>query len=232
MQNQGFYPWNLAYCGDIDICGWKRPQSYFRDALWKKDQLSLFVQPAQPSFKTNPNKVDWSRWEWYDVIDSWNWSDNKPLKVVAYTSYEEVELLLNGRSLGKKKATRNTVEWEVPYEAGTLTAVAGKSKATLTTAAAPSQIILTPDNKTSDLTYITVTLADAKGIRNPSAENLVQFEIEGGRIVGVGNANPMSTESYQLPQRKAWQGKCLVIVKGGGTLKAKVAGLPDAVVKL
>ena len=232
MQTQSFYPWNLAYCGDIDICGWKRPQSYYRDAIWKPEQLSLFVQPPQPSFKTNPNKINWSRWEWHDVMDSWNWSDNKPLKVVAYTSYEQVELLLNGRSLGKKNAVRNMVEWEVPYEAGTLTAVAGKSKATLTTAAVPSQIILTSE-KANDLSYITVTLADAKGVRNPSAENLVQFEVEGpGTIVGVGNANPMSTESYQLPQRKAWHGRCLVIVKGEGVLKAKTEGLPTATVTI
>lgn len=232
MQTQSFYPWNLAYCGDIDICGWKRPQSYYRDAIWKPQQLSLFVQPPQPSFKTNPNKINWSRWEWHDVIDSWTWSDNKPLKVVAYTSYEQVELLLNGRSLGKKNAVRNMVEWEVPYEAGTLTAVAGKSKATLTTAAAPSQIILTSE-KTNDLSYITVTLADTKGVRNPSADNLVQFEVEGpGTIVGVGNANPMSTESYQLPQRKAWHGRCLVIVKGEGVLKAKTEGLPTASVTI
>lgn len=231
-QNQSFYPWNLAYCGDIDICGWKRPQSYYRDAIWKPEQLSLFVQPSQPSFGTNPNKLDWSRWEWHDVIDSWNWSDNKRLKVVAYTSFDEVELLLNGRSLGKKSAARHIIEWEVPYEAGTLTAVAGKTKATLTTAGTPAQIILAPDTR-GDLTYITVTLADAKGIRHPLAENLIQFEVEGsGKIVGVGNANPMSTESYQLPQRKAWQGKCLVIVKGGGILKAKADGLSSATIKI
>ncbi len=50
------YPWNLAYCGDIDICGWKRPQSFYRDALWQKDQLSIFVKPLQPSFPVNPKK--------------------------------------------------------------------------------------------------------------------------------------------------------------------------------
>jgi beta-galactosidase len=232
MQKQSFYPWNLAYCGDIDICGWKRPQSYYRDAIWKPEQLSLFVRPPQPSFKTNPNKIDWSRWEWHDVMDSWNWSDNKPLKVVAYTSYEQVELLLNGRSLGKKNAVRHMVEWEVPYEAGTLTALAGKSKATLVTADVPAQMMLTLD-KVDDLSYITVIITDAKGNRHPSAENLVSFEIEGGgTIAGVGNANPMSTESYQLPQRKAWRGKCLVIVKGNGVLKVTSAGLPEASIKL
>lgn len=66
---------------------------------------------------------------------------------------------------------------------------------------------------------------DAKGNRNPLAENLVKFEIDGpGTIVGVGNANPRSPESCQAPERKAWQGKCLVIVKSGkfaGEIKLK-----------
>lgn len=65
-----------------------------------------------------------------------------------------------------------------------------------------------------DLSYITIELADASGVRNPKADNLVKFEIEGpGTIVGVGNANPVSFESNQQLQRKTWQGRCLVIVK-------------------
>jgi len=84
-----------------------------------------------------------------------------------------------------------------------------------------------------DLSYITVELTDANGLRNPKAENLVRFTIQGGTIVGVGNANPVSLESYQLPQRKAWQGRCLVIVKssdkaGRITLTASANGLPSS----
>jgi len=71
-----------------------------------------------------------------------------------------------------------------------------------------------------------VELTDASGIRNPKAENLLSFEIEGtGRIIGVGNANPMSLESYQLTHRKAWQGRCLVIIKSeadSGEINLKV----------
>jgi len=81
-------------------------------------------------------------------------------------------------------------------------------------------------------------LTDADGIRNPKAENLVEFEIEGpGTIIGVGNANPISLESYELPKRKAWQGKCMVIVKsqqktGEILLKASSNGLKGAEVKI
>jgi beta-galactosidase len=249
MPSQRHYPWNLAYCGDIDICGWKRPQSYYRDALWKKDQLSLFVKPPQPSFPLNPDKVSWSRWEWYDALASWNWKghENRPLEVTAYTSCEEVELFLNGRSLGRKPAGRATkfmAVWQAPYEAGTLKVNGyrnGKivSSSVLRTAAEPVQIRLSADRtnihaKGQDLSYVTVELTDANNVRHPNAEHPVHFSIDGpGIIAGVGNANPVSTESYQQPQRKAWQGRCLVIVRSGGeagtiTLKASSPGLKSA----
>lgn len=109
----------------------------------------------------------------------------------------------------------------------------------LVTASEAVSLQLVADKKTikannQDLSYITVELLDAKGTRNPLAENEVKFEIEGpGTIVGVGNANPRSLESYQAHQRKAWQGKCLVIVKAGKAageikLKAMAEGMEPA----
>ena len=115
--------------------------------------------------------------------------------------------------------------------------------ALLQTASEPTVIKLSADRNQiqsngQDLSYITVELTDANGIRNPNAENQVKFQIEGpGTIVGVGNANPVSTESFQLPQRKAWQGKCLVIVKstlqpGDIVLKATADGLAYSEIKI
>lgn len=229
IQKTDFYPWNLAYCGDIDICGWKRAQSYYRDALWKPDQLSIFVTPPRPTFPVNPKREEWSKWNWLDAAANWNWKgyENKPLAVNVYSSCKEVELFLNGKPLGKKetnRATKYIATWDVLYHTGTLTAVGydGDKKvstATLKTALRPVTIQATADRSqikanNQDLSYVTVELTDANGTLNPIAENLLHFKLEGpGEIVGVGNANPMSLESDQLPQRKAWQGKCLVIVK-------------------
>lgn len=252
-QKQEFYPWNLAFCGDIDVCGWKRPQSYYRDALWKENQVSLFVKPPAPSFPLNPHKEDWSKWEWHDVLANWNWpgQENKPLTVEVYSSCEEVELLLNGKSLGRKpttRATQFTAIWSVPYQPGELKAVGHTHKkavstAVLQSAGAPTRLTLTPDRSVlradgQDLSYITVELVDSKGVRNPKAETALKFELTGpGTIVGVGNANPISLESYQSPQRKAWQGRALVIVKSTGkpgklTLQATAPALPPAAVTL
>lgn len=249
QEKKFFYPWNLAYCGDIDICGWKRPQSFYRDALWKKDQLSIFVKPLHPSFPVNPKKSEWSKWNWDDVVANWTWKgyEDSIFEVNIYSSCDEVELFLNNKSLGKKPTNRSTkfmAVYNVPYAAGELKAIGynnGKkvNTAILKTAGEPTQIKLSADRKTikadnEDLSYVTFELVDKKGTRNPGAENLIHFEIEGpGTIAGVGNADPVSIESYQLPQRKAWQGRCIVVVKSGKksgniVLKASSTGLKSS----
>lgn len=248
-QEKNFYPWNLAFCGDIDICGWKRPQSFYRDVLWKDKQLSIFVKPPQPSFEPNPKREEWSKWHWHDVVGDWNWKgyENKPFDVVVYSSCPQVELFLNGKSLGRQstnRSTKFTATWQVPYQPGILKAIGYDRKKQINSlelhsADEPVQIKLTADRhnikaNNEDLSYINVELTDNNGYRNPKAENLIQFEIEGeGTIVGVGNANPISLESYQQPHRKAWQGRCMVIIKSGSKpgrilLKASSEGLKPA----
>jgi beta-galactosidase len=254
-QESSFYPWNLAYCGDIDICGWKRPQSFYRDALWKEDQVSLFVKPPKPSFEPNPKRQSWSKWHWDDVVADWNWkgSEGRPLEVNLYSSCEEVELFLNGKSLGRRATNRSTqfrAAWQVPYQPGVLRAVGREgarevTSAELRTAGEPVRIKLSADRASiradgQDLSYVTVELTDARGVRHPKAENLVEFTVEGpGAIIGVGNSNPVSTESYQQPRRKAWQGRCLAVIKSdfkaGGqagriVLKASARGLQPATI--
>ncbi len=245
-----FFPWNHAFCGDIDICGFKRPQSYYRDVLWGNDnQLSIFVTPPSPSFPLNPKKEEWSKWEWQDVVANWNWEGNegKALGIEVYSSCQEVELFLNQKSLGRKKTNRKNewiARWNVPYQSGTLSAKGYNSSkevasAELKTADKPAKIVMTADRASikadgQDLSYVTIELLDSGGARNPLAENQVQFEIEGpGSILAVGSSNPMSSESFRLPVRKAYQGRCLVIVRSGNEpgnikLKASSEGLSPA----
>jgi beta-galactosidase len=229
-QEKRYYPWTLAYCGDIDICGWKRPQSYYRDAFWNdKPTVSIFVKNPKPTFEENPSRAQWSKWHFQDVWPSWTWPgyEGQSVEVQVYSNYDRVELFLNGKSLGVKPTNEHTkfiAAWNVTYQPGTLKAVGYKGKiksleALLTTAQTASNIRLQCDRSVikangNDLSYITVELVDENGTLDPEANNLINFEVEGpGEIVGVGNANPVSEESYTQPQRKAWRGKCLVIVK-------------------
>jgi len=254
-QDTNFFPWNHAYCGDLDICGFKRPQSYYRDVLWKNGkQLSVFVKPPIPTFaETNPKLINWSKWNWHDVVTDWNWPgyENKPIGLEIYCGYEQVELFMNGKSIGKKETNRSNkwiATFEVPYQPGEIKAIAytgtkAVETSVLKTALKAEAIKLTADRNTikpdgNDLCYITVELIDSEGIRNPKAENLIRFEIEGaGSIAAVGSSNPKSTESFQLPRRKAYQGRCLVIVKSSGKagkikLVAKSEGFKDAIINI
>jgi beta-galactosidase len=252
-QKQDFFPWNLAYCGDIDICGWKRPQSYYRDVLWKENQLSIWVTPPQPSFELNPERQSWSKWHWLDAVDDWNWkgSEGRLMEVNVYSSCDQVELFLNGKSLGRKVTDRTTkyiASWQVPYQPGSLKATGYSRRkivntAELKSAGKPISLKLSADRPViradgQDLCYFTVEVTDEFGMRNPKAENLVSFSVEGpGIIMAVGNANPVSLESFQLPQRKAWHGRCLVIVKsepkeGRITLRASAPDLKPAEIQI
>ncbi len=252
--DESFYPWNHAFCGDIDICGIKRPQSYYRDVLWEVgEQLSVFVKPPVLSFPEKENRAGWSKWHWHDWVAEWNWEgyENEYLGVIVCSRFENVELFLNGKSLGKKPTNLENEYinwWSVPYEAGEIKAVAfdGDSIAAtsvLNTAQKPEQILLNADRTTlkangQDLSYITVELTDKNGLLHPKTNNLVEFEINGpGKILAVANSNPMSVESFQQPKRKTYKGRCLVIVKsekeaGKITLTAKSEGLPNTGITL
>lgn len=236
-QKQDFFPWNLAFCGDLDICGWKRPQSYYRDALWKENQISVWVTPPTPSFALNPERQSWSKWHWNDAVANWNWKgyEGKLMDVNIYSSCNQTELFLNNKSLGKKntdRSTKYTATWQVPYEPGILRVVGYEgskqiAEAELMTAEEPKQIKLYADRNIiksdgQDLSYITVELIDDEGKLNPLAENQVSFEVEGpGTIAGTGNANPVSLESFQSLRHQAWQGKCMVIIKSD-TIPGKI----------
>ncbi|HPT13512.1 MAG TPA: glycoside hydrolase family 2 TIM barrel-domain containing protein [Bacteroidales bacterium] len=249
-QDKNFFPWNLAYCGDIDICGNRRPQSFYRQTLWgEKPVVNLFVKPPEPSFPLNPLKEKWSKWDWPDVVESWNFEglENRALLVTAYTNCDAVELFLNGKSMGKEvnlPDNKNIVSWNVPYNSGELIAYGfrnGKIADTsiLRTAGKPAMIVMKPDRATistdgQDLSYITVEITDSPGYRNPLADNRLTFSVSGpGSIIAAGNANPMSKESFRQPERKAWRGQCLVIVrsskqKGNIRLTASSDGLKPA----
>jgi len=236
------WPWYNAYCGDIDICGFKKPQSYFRDVVWKISNLEMAVHAPIPSGM----KEIVSMWGWPDEHQSWNWagSEGQKLQVNVYSNYSEVRLELNGKVIGTKPVsaeTKLTATFDVPYEAGELKAIAfqdGKEMETkiLKTTGKPAKIRLIADRSEikasrNDLLYVTVEITDEAGNLVPDADLPVQFKVDGaGELAAVENGNPKDVKSFRRPEVTSFKGKCLVILRPSGTageikLKAESEGL-------
>ena len=234
----GSYPWHQANCGDLDLCGFKRPQSYYRDILWDAGtQLYIGVQTPAPQDK--PGKI--TQWGWPDVWPNWNWPgrEGQNLTVEVYSAFDEVELLLNGHSLGRQpsgKAEKHIARFEVPYQPGELKAVgwsAGQARATidLRTSAPAARLRLTPDRVAipagGELCFVTAEILDADGQVHPSADRPIYFTLQGpGELAAVGSADPTSEEPYRGNLRSSYRGRCLVVLKSsaaGGELRLRAS---------
>ena len=236
------WPWYNSYCGDIDICGFKKPQSYFRDVVWKISNLEMAVHQPIPSGM----KEVVSYWGWPNELQSWNWNgqEGTKMQVNVYSNYPEIRLELNGKVIGNKTIFTDstlTATFEVPYEAGELKAVAlkdGKEVETkvMKTTGHAAKIRLTADRSSitasrNDLSYVTVEILDAAGALVPDAHPSVQFKVEGaGEIAAVENGNPTDMKSFHMPMVSCFNGRSLVILRPKGTagqinLKAESAGL-------
>lgn len=215
-----------SYFGIIDLAGFKKDRFYLYQAQWRPDLPIAHILPH------------------------WNWPDRVglPTPVHVYTSGDEAELFLNGKSLGrqKKEAFQYRFRWdEVIYKPGELRVVAyrnGKEWSTdsVKTAGAPAKLLLKPDRAAiaadgHDLSFITLAVADAEGSTVPRSANLVRFEVSGpGEIVATDSGDATDFTVFASKERKAFNGLALVIVKarrgqsGKITITAKSDGLAEA----
>lgn len=233
------FPWFNSWCGDIDLIGGKKPQSYYRDVVWGLSKMGMLVHKPIPT----GHKEAVSAWGWPDEVHSYTFpgDEGKTMQVHVYTSYPSVRLQLNGKTIGEQnvsEATKLTATFNITYQPGELKAIALQNgvpvdSVTLQTASKPAQVRLTADRSTihagtNDLSYVTAEIVDANGHLVPDAVMPLQFSIEGaGKIIATASANPSDMESFQQPQHKTFRGKCLIIVqpKGkAGTIKLKAEG--------
>ncbi len=242
----GDYPWHQANCGDLDLCGFKRPQSYYRDILWGTGS-KLYIAVHDPLPPDQEPIITY--WGWPLVSADWTWPgrEGETFQVDVYSGCEQVELTLNGRSLGVRPTgqdTRYIATFDVPYDAGSLTATGYDgdepvAKWELHTVEAPVGLRLTADRSEiradgQDLSFITVEIVDRLGRVHPKADAEIYFTVQGtGTIAAVGNGDPTSKERYRGNQRSAHQGRCLVVVRATDTpgdirLRAQADGLDEA----
>ncbi|MGQ9478593.1 MAG: DUF4982 domain-containing protein [Thermoproteota archaeon] len=234
----------------MDICGFKRPQSYYRDCVWGISKAPYIAVHNPEHYGKKPYMT---RWSWPDVVSSWTWPgfEGKSVVVDIYTTCSEVELVLNGRSLGRKPAGREnryTASFNVVYEPGELVAIGyvegvEASRSVLRTAGRPARILLKPDRSLlkavfGDLSYVTVELVDTDGNLCSNASKNVFFTAHGvGSIIAVGTGNPASEEMYVGKQRRLYQGRAMVVVRADGepgeiVLTATADGIPPASVTI
>jgi beta-galactosidase len=216
--NTADWPSRSSYFGFVDLAGFPKDRYYLYQSVWTKKPM-------------------------VHVLPHWNWKEGQTIPVMAYTNSDEVELFVNGKSLGRKKrfsepvkipvgpnasqdrtfSSKYRLEWQVPYQPGSLKAVAyqgGKQVAVdeIRTAGAPARVKLIPDRATiqadgDDLSFITVRIEDKDGNLCPMSDNLVKFTVTGaGSIRAVDNGNAATIEPFHADRRKAFSGMALLIV--------------------
>ncbi len=221
------WPAHSSYFGIVDLAGFPKDVYYMYQSEWCPDKTVLHLFPH------------------------WNWTEGEQIDLWAYyNNADEVELFVNGKSQGVKSkgADDYHVMWSLTFEPGTVKVVSRKdgvevASQEIRTAGEPAQIRLTPDRNVisangKDLSFITVEVLDADGNLCPLAENDITFAVEGsGFIAGVDNGCQTSLERFKDNHRKAFYGKCLLVVqntgnKGAIRVSATSEGLAQATVKL
>ena len=249
--------WHGAYCGDVDITGWRKPISHYREMLWDvKGQWSkangLYMAVKEPNgYRGNIKETMWSVWPTWE---SWNWTgstdykgeavpswEGKPIDVEVYTKAPEVKLYLNDKLVGTKQVSRDTqfkAVFSIPYEVGVLRAEADGKSVTLATAGEPACLRLTADRNViaaggQDLAYITVEVVDKDGRVCPDAAIPCEAVVKGqGQLMAFASADLKDREPKTSSRVTTWKGRALLVVRSSKTKgKAQInikSSLPTA----
>ena len=221
------FPWLVAHTGDIHITGVRRSASYYREIVFGLRQ-EPFIAVQRP---THAHKqIAYSGpWSWSDTLDSWSWDgcEGTAVDVEVYSAAEEVELVLNGQSLGRQTTDEFRTTFAAAYEPGELVAIAYSggqetARTALRTASGPLRLNVEADRSEvtdtdSDLAYVTVRLVDSSGIVNPMANRSVEVTLEGAGVVqGFASADHQSTEPFGSTTCTTYDGQALAVIRPTG----------------
>jgi beta-galactosidase len=233
------YPWITANTGDIDITGFRRPVSYWREIVWgRRDTPYIAVRP--PSHHGEAANLR-QMWTFTDAIASWSWpgSEGHPITVEVYADADEVELLVNGESAGRAavgEAHPFLASLDTTYTPGELVAVAYRDGAetgrcTLTSASGPVRLAVQVDRTRieatdRDLAYIDIALVDADGNLHAGEDRAVTVAVNGpAGLQGLGSGNPRTEETFGAPTHDTYDGRALAVIRptGAGTITVTVS---------
>ena len=231
--------WHGAPCGDVDITGWRKPISHYREMLWKDAYTGEFPSVLHLAVK-EPNgyhgEIHTTMWSVWPTWESWTWPgwEGKPIEVEVYTKAPEVKLYLNDKLIGTKQVSRETeykAVFTVNYEPGILHAEASGMGTLLCTAGEPARLRLTPDRTvmTADgqsLTFVTVEVLDKQGTLVPEAAIDCEATVKGaGKLLAFASADLKDTEPYTSSHVKTWKGRALLVVRStqkGGSVNVSI----------
>ena len=220
------YPWHAAYCGDIDLTGWRKPISHYRSMLYN-DTEKLYLAVKEPDgYK---GKIRTGLWAVWPTWESWNWPghEGKDIEVEVYSKYPKVRLSLNDKVIAEKEVNRQTefkAVFTVPYQSGTLKAEAlqdGKVTETrlLATASEPVAVRAIAEDKQlkadgEDLAFVQVEAIDKDGRVCPNAEVKLQLQVTGvGTLAAAGNADIKDLDPYTDNEMTTWKGRGLIVLR-------------------
>ena len=223
----GPYPWLTAYCADLDITGHRRPQSFYREILFGL-RTDPYIAVSRPEHRDVPMRHS-GPWSWTDVVSSWSWlgHEGTPLTVEVYADADEVELLLNGRSVGRAPADakhRFRAQFEVAFEPGELEAVAWRGgeaigRTSLRSASEVVQLDVAVDRTEisadpSDLAYVELTLVDADGTLQNTADRTIAVEVVGpGVLQGFASGDPRGGLPFTGAEQRTFDGRALAVIR-------------------
>ena len=224
------YPWVLAGAGVIDILGIPDGSCKYAATVWRVEGNPVIAVKPVNHPGVRPSK---SVWRGTNAILSWSWAGCKGNKaeVEVYSDQTTVELLLNGKSAGRKKVKECRAIFKVKYAPGTVTAVAydasgretGRSE--LISAAAPLKIAVRPekaDVRPGGIVYVPVNIEGTNGIVESNADRKLTVTVEGGELLAFGSANPCTEEQYHTGSFTTYYGRALAVVRAGETGFVKV----------
>jgi len=216
------YPWRNCYQGDLDLCGYRRPQSYFREAVWL-GMSELKIYTTHPEHYGE--EFSGTKWHWYDVLDSWTFGDEylgKPVRCEVYTDADNVEWYLHGRKVAESVPVKCIAYADIPYEKGMLSAVAYKNgevvgRAALETAGSPAKLRAYAEKSEikadkRDLCYVWAEVLDDKGRRIPDSKAEIRCTVTGGRLIGLWSGDPKSEDDFTSGVCHAFEGRVLAVV--------------------
>jgi hypothetical protein len=240
------FPWRHNTAGTIDMAGNKKTEFYFRQSLWS-DRPMVYIGVSVPV----KDKRRRNLWAHLFAEPRWNWDSGQVVRISSFSNCDEVELFLNGKSLGRKKKEnfpRKVIPWEIPFEPGVLKAVAridGEEQACfqLETSGPPAKLTAQTDTEKllagkQDIAHIMVTIVDECGIPVYLADDKITCEVSGSvRLLGMEDSNPMNIENYKDKEQSAFQGKVLCYIQAlekAGTARVTLTApdLDGAVVEL